>query len=70
MMKKKEFNETLFNRANPLLDISVINKETGRKFQWHQFIKDVPEGPTIVISQEFFDALPVYQFQVIYSIKK
>ncbi len=31
--------------------------------QWHRDLSQVPEGPTIVIANEFFDALPVRQFQ-------
>jgi SAM-dependent MidA family methyltransferase len=28
---------------------------------WHQGIEDVPEGPLIVLANEFFDALPIHQ---------
>jgi SAM-dependent MidA family methyltransferase len=28
---------------------------------WHQRLEDVPEGPMIVVANEFFDALPVQQ---------
>jgi NADH dehydrogenase [ubiquinone] 1 alpha subcomplex assembly factor 7 len=28
---------------------------------WHQSLSDVPDGPMIVIANEFFDALPVHQ---------
>jgi SAM-dependent MidA family methyltransferase len=28
---------------------------------WHQKLDEVPEGPSIVIANEFFDALPVHQ---------
>jgi NADH dehydrogenase [ubiquinone] 1 alpha subcomplex assembly factor 7 len=28
---------------------------------WHRAIEDVPEGPLIVLANEFFDALPVHQ---------
>jgi SAM-dependent MidA family methyltransferase len=28
---------------------------------WHQSLADVPEGPAIIIANEFFDALPVNQ---------
>ncbi len=31
--------------------------------RWHDRFDDVPEGPTIVIANEFFDALPIRQFQ-------
>jgi SAM-dependent MidA family methyltransferase len=29
--------------------------------QWHRALPDVPEGPSIVVANEFFDALPVSQ---------
>ena len=28
---------------------------------WHASLTDVPEGPTIILANEFFDALPVHQ---------
>ena len=28
---------------------------------WHKSLSEVPEGPLIVIANEFFDALPVHQ---------
>jgi SAM-dependent MidA family methyltransferase len=31
--------------------------------QWHARLADVPDGPTIVVANEFFDALPIRQFQ-------
>jgi NADH dehydrogenase [ubiquinone] 1 alpha subcomplex assembly factor 7 len=30
---------------------------------WHARLADVPDGPTILIANEFFDALPIRQFQ-------
>ena len=30
---------------------------------WHAHFDDVPEGPTLLIANEFFDALPVRQFE-------
>jgi SAM-dependent MidA family methyltransferase len=30
---------------------------------WHQRVEDVPPGPTITIANEFFDALPIRQYQ-------
>ncbi len=30
---------------------------------WHNAIDDIPEGATILVANEFFDALPVRQFQ-------
>jgi NADH dehydrogenase [ubiquinone] 1 alpha subcomplex assembly factor 7 len=29
---------------------------------WHERFDDVPEGPTLLVANEFFDALPVRQF--------
>lgn len=29
---------------------------------WHDHINDVPDGPLIVIANEFFDALPIHQY--------
>ncbi len=30
---------------------------------WHDRLEDVPEGPTLIIANEFFDALPIRQVQ-------
>jgi len=31
------------------------------RLAWHDDVHDVPEGPSVFIANEFFDALPVYQ---------
>jgi NADH dehydrogenase [ubiquinone] 1 alpha subcomplex assembly factor 7 len=31
--------------------------------QWHDALADVPEGPLLLVANEFFDALPVHQFE-------
>ena len=36
--------------------------ECGAPVAWAQTLKDIPEGPAIVIGNEFLDALPVRQF--------
>ena len=36
----------------------------GMHVHWHGKLGDVPEHPTILLAQEFFDALPVHQFEV------
>ena len=30
---------------------------------WHDRLADVPEGPSIIIANEFFDAIPIRQFE-------
>lgn len=43
-----------------------IATPTGVTMQWHRDLEEVPEawdGPTVYIAHEFFDALPVHQFQ-------
>ena len=36
---------------------------TGSPISWHTRIDELPPGPMIVIANEFFDALPIRQFQ-------
>jgi NADH dehydrogenase [ubiquinone] 1 alpha subcomplex assembly factor 7 len=31
--------------------------------QWHERLTDVPEGKTLIIANEFFDALPIHQYE-------
>jgi NADH dehydrogenase [ubiquinone] 1 alpha subcomplex assembly factor 7 len=33
----------------------------GLPVTWHRSLNEVPEGPTIILANEFFDALPVHQ---------
>ena len=35
----------------------------GGQASWHERIEDVPEGPMIVVANEFFDAIPIRQFE-------
>jgi SAM-dependent MidA family methyltransferase len=35
---------------------------SGFEVEWHDRIEDVPAGPTLLVANEFFDALPVRQF--------
>ncbi|MFD2204270.1 class I SAM-dependent methyltransferase [Kiloniella antarctica] len=35
----------------------------GYNITWHQDLTTLPEGPTIFIANEFFDALPIKQFE-------
>ena len=36
---------------------------TGQAVHWHARIDDIPHAPTVFIANEFFDAMPVRQFQ-------
>lgn len=45
-------------------DKRTISKLTGATVSWHATLEQVPVGlPTIIIAHEFYDALPVHQFQ-------
>ncbi len=43
-----------------------IQRETlrGERPTWHAMLAEVPEGPSILIANEFFDALPIRQFEL------
>ena len=36
---------------------------SAHRATWHNTIETIPEGPSILIANEFFDALPIRQFQ-------
>eukprot|EP00898_Chlorokybus_atmophyticus_P002297 jgi/Chlat1/3068/Chrsp21S00239 len=36
---------------------------SGTSVEWHNALASVPNGPAVIIAHEFFDALPVHQFQ-------
>ena len=35
----------------------------GTGITWHERLEDVPEGPMVLVANEFFDALPIRQFE-------
>ena len=39
------------------------NTLSAHRATWHNTIETIPEGPSIFIANEFFDALPIRQFQ-------
>jgi NADH dehydrogenase [ubiquinone] 1 alpha subcomplex assembly factor 7 len=52
-----------------LVEINPVLREQQRQalgaqgeIAWHDRLQDVPEGPTLLIANEFFDALPIRQF--------
>ncbi len=38
-------------------------KDIGQKIIWHDSIKTLPAAPSIILANEFFDALPIRQFR-------
>ncbi len=38
-------------------------KERVPHAQWHDTLASVPDGPALIIANEFFDALPIHQFE-------
>ncbi|XP_034705979.1 protein arginine methyltransferase NDUFAF7 homolog, mitochondrial-like isoform X2 [Vitis riparia] len=49
---------------NGNVDKRTISMLTGTPVSWHAALEQVPSGlPTIIIAHEFYDALPVHQFQ-------
>ncbi|MDA1101103.1 MAG: class I SAM-dependent methyltransferase [Proteobacteria bacterium] len=49
--------------TSPLLRAAQRTALKSRQVNWHDRIADLPPGPTITIANEFFDALPIRQFQ-------
>jgi NADH dehydrogenase [ubiquinone] 1 alpha subcomplex assembly factor 7 len=60
------FNEAAairFIETSPALRARQKAALEGCDVTWHDDLGDVPSGPTILIANEFFDALPVHQFE-------
>jgi SAM-dependent MidA family methyltransferase len=43
--------------------LRAIQKETLGSATWHGTLDDVPPGPSIIVANEFFDAIPIRQFE-------
>jgi NADH dehydrogenase [ubiquinone] 1 alpha subcomplex assembly factor 7 len=50
-----EINPALIERQKDTLS------GTNTKAQWHATLSDVPQGPAIILANEYFDALPINQ---------
>ncbi len=48
--------------TSPILRARQREALSGIEVAWHDRVEDVPDGPAIVIANEFFDALPMRQF--------
>jgi NADH dehydrogenase [ubiquinone] 1 alpha subcomplex assembly factor 7 len=55
-----ETSPTLRDRQQELLLPLTAGLEPP---QWHDALGDVPEGPLFLVANEFFDALPVHQYE-------
>jgi NADH dehydrogenase [ubiquinone] 1 alpha subcomplex assembly factor 7 len=42
---------------------AALAREAGLSPTWHERLDQVPEGPMLLVANEFFDALPVHQFE-------
>ncbi len=49
--------------TSPVLRAAQQRALADKEVQWHDHIADLPPGPTIAVANEFFDALPIRQFQ-------
>ncbi|AHM04345.1 hypothetical protein roselon_01992 [Roseibacterium elongatum DSM 19469] len=49
--------------ASPTLRATQAETLTGYRPTWHDTLETVPEGPLFLLANEFFDALPIRQFQ-------
>ncbi len=47
---------------SPVLRATQMASHDGQA-TWHERIEVVPEGPTILVANEFFDAIPIRQFE-------
>ncbi len=48
--------------SNPDLRAEQAMRLAGTGAVWHESLSSVPDGPALVVANEFFDALPVRQF--------
>jgi NADH dehydrogenase [ubiquinone] 1 alpha subcomplex assembly factor 7 len=48
--------------TSPILENMQRRALDGHPVQWHRSLAEVPDGPLLLIANEFFDALPVRQF--------
>jgi len=49
--------------TSPVLREAQRQQLSGYNPEWHNHINEVPDGITLIVANEFFDALPIRQFQ-------
>ncbi|MDH5557030.1 MAG: SAM-dependent methyltransferase [Alphaproteobacteria bacterium] len=50
--------------TSPVLTAMQRRSLAGHDARWYEALEDVPDGPTLLIANEFFDALPIRQFEM------
>ncbi|WP_420429677.1 class I SAM-dependent methyltransferase [Kordiimonas sp.] len=45
------------------LQLRALQKTKVHNARWHDTLGQIPLGPTIIVANEFFDALPIHQFE-------
>ncbi len=50
--------------TSPVLEAMQRRALDGHAVRWHRSLAAVPDGPLLLIANEFFDALPVRQFEL------
>lgn len=43
--------------------LRTLQKDRVPNAHWHETLAGVPEGPSLIVANEFFDALPIHQFE-------
>ena len=43
--------------------LRTVQKDKVPSAHWHDDLSSVPDGPSLIIANEFFDALPIHQFE-------
>ncbi len=62
-----EFAETLsvhLVETSPALQNMQRRTLAASPVRWHRSLQSVPDGPALLVANEFFDALPVHQFEL------
>jgi NADH dehydrogenase [ubiquinone] 1 alpha subcomplex assembly factor 7 len=49
--------------TSPVLVAMQRKALTGQQMEWHESLEEIPDGPVLLIANEFFDALPIRQFE-------
>ena len=62
-LEMQKIQQTTLECAKDAQDSTSMQIPAGPTVSWHQDLVSVPRAPTLFIAQEFFDALPVHQFE-------